>query len=1081
MDKSATAEKPGEDAGREFNSAVDAVNFGHFAEVLPHFVWSARADGVLDYCNTRFLTYLGKSLAEMRDWGWVETLHPDDRQRCLDDWAAAVAAGAEYYTEFRLRRAADGRYLWHEGRAAPLRVPDGTIIRWLGTCTEIEERKHATVKQALLVAATSRLLSSDDPQRVIDVLCQEMMEFLDCQVFFNFLVNEGAGRLRLNACSGISKEEAGAIKWLDYGVAVCGCAARDGCRIVAEEIQSTPDPRTALVKSYGIRAYACHPLIAQGRVLGTLSFGTRTRDHFSADDLELMKTVANHVAIAMERKRVETLLRDSECRYRELVENANSAIVRWNADGALTFINEYAQKFFGYTAEEAIGRPVSFLVPDRESTGADLSSLVQDIVSHPERYASNVNENICRDGRRVWMNWTNKAILGADGQVSEILGVGLDITERTKIEAALRESEERLRLALEAAYAVSFEWDIRRNQVRRIMSNEVALAVTPAEAPETSEDVVSVVHPDDRDLFRANVAAALADENGIYQSEHRIVRPDGQVVWLAERGCVKRDPAGQPVSLIGLAQDATQRKLAEEALRNSEELYRAIGESINYGVWVNDAEGRNIYASQSFLNLVGITQEQCSNFGWGEVLHPDEAERTVAAWKECARTGSMWNVEHRYRGVDGEWHPILSRGVPVRDTQGKIRFWVGINLDIAEFKRTEAALADARQAAEQASQAKSDFLANMSHDIRTPMTVFLMALEQLRQIEIDPASRQLLALADKSAKALRELVDDILDISKIEARRVKLVEEPFVLRQCLHEVIEMFSLVAEEKQLSLTDCLASEVPAVIVADQGRIKQVLINLVGNAIKFTRQGGVEVSVLRAGDSLVFTVTDTGIGIPADKHHLLFQSFSQVDNTFHRQYGGSGLGLAISKGLVELMGGAISMRNREGGGSIFEFTLPVKTVAAHNAVNCAPVEGKRNGSAQPAIILLVEDEPMVRDIIALALAHRGWLVETAGNGHEALARWQSEPFDVILMDLQMPKMNGFEATRAIRAGEAETERSVCIIGFTAHASEKTLNDCIAAGMDHVLGKPVHFDDLASAINQCRADRGWRQAPLA
>lgn len=814
MNLSTTTEKIDDDAGRARGLSVEEINFHQFAETLPHLVWSARADGVTDYCNSRFLHYLGKSLEEMQGSTWAETLHPGDRPRAAANWNAACASGADYCEVYRIRRASDGRYVWHEGRARPLRGADGRIVRWFGTCTEIEERRRVEAKQALLVEAISQLLTSQEPQQVIDTLCHKVMAFLDCQLFFNFLVDEQQGRLCLNACAGISKEEKGKIQWLDYGVAVCGCAARDACRIVAEEIQSTPDPRTELVKSYGVRAYACHPMVAQGRVLGTLSFGTRTRDRFSSGDLELMKTVADHVAIALERKRIERLLRDSE------------------------------------------------------------------------------------------------------------------------------------------------------------------------------------------------------------------------------------------------------------------ELYRAIGESIDYGVWVCDPEGRNTYASPSFLELVGLTQEQCSNFGWGDVLHPDDAEETIAAWKECARTGSVWSFEHRYRGVDGAWHPILARGVPVRDDRGKIRFWAGINLDIAEMKKVEDALAEAKLAAEKANQAKSDFLANMSHDIRTPMTVFLMALEQLQQIELEPAARKLLALADRSAKALRELVDDILDISQIEACRVKLHEEPFALRSCVGDVVEMFSLAAQEKHLYLTENIAPEVPPVIVADQCRLRQVLINLLGNALKFTSQGGAEISVRMTGGALTFAVADTGIGIPEGKHHLLFQSFSQVDNSFHRQYGGSGLGLAICKGLVELMGGTIGMCNREGGGSIFTFTLPLKVMAARNSAKGALNDGKESLSARPVRILLAEDEAMVRDIVSLALTHRGWNVETAGNGREALAKWRSESFDIILMDLQMPEMNGLEAVRTIRAGEAGLDRGIAIIGFTAHASDRIIEECIAAGMNYVLSKPLHFDALSEVIDRCLAE---------
>jgi two-component system CheB/CheR fusion protein len=324
---------------------------------------------------------------------------------------------------------------------------------------DITERNRAELslqsslqKFELLTATAEDLLRAAEPQKIVESLCRKVMAQLDCHAFFNFLVDEQAGRLHLNSCAGIPEEEARRIEWLDYGVAVSGCVARDGCRIVAEHIQTTPDDRTELVKSYGIKAYACHPLLGQdGQLAGTLSFGTRSRETFSEDDLSLMKAIADQVAVAMIRMKNKQALSESEERYRHLVQHANSAIIRWKRDGAITFFNEYAQAFFGYPADEVVGRHISILLPQRESTGNDLTKLIQDILDHPERYQSNDNENVCRDGRRVWMTWTNKPSLGADGRVEEILAVGSDITERKLAEEAREATIEMLRICNLAA------------------------------------------------------------------------------------------------------------------------------------------------------------------------------------------------------------------------------------------------------------------------------------------------------------------------------------------------------------------------------------------------------------------------------------------------------------------------------------------------------------------------------------------------------------------------------------------------------------------------------------------------------
>ncbi len=387
--------------------------------------------------------------------------------------------------------------------------------------------------------------------------------------------------------------------------------------------------------------------------------------------------------------------------------------------------------------------------------------------------------------------------------------------------------------------------------------------------------------------------------------------------------------------------------------------------------------------------------------------------------------------------------------------------------DITERKQAETTLREAKVAAEEANRAKSEFLANMSHEIRTPMTVFLAVLEHLLQIDRNPERRHLLEMADQSAKHLRALIDDILDFSRIEAKRVEIEEAPIDLRDCLKATVDMFALSAREKNLRLEMEVAPETPVIIFGDSGKLGQVLTNLIGNAIKFTSAGEVRLSVQPKGESLEFAVSDTGIGIPKEKRHLLFESFTQVDSSFQRQYGGSGLGLAISKGLVDLMGGGISVQSRQGGGSIFIFTLPLKRAQKKISEQSAAPRAGVSESSPAAHILLAEDQPLVRELIARMLLLRGWEPEVAKTGREALEKWEKGDFDILLMDLQMPEMDGLEATRAIRAKEVLRSKHTCIFGFTAHARSEIVDECLKAGMDNVITKPVKMADLYSAID--------------
>jgi signal transduction histidine kinase/CheY-like chemotaxis protein len=375
-----------------------------------------------------------------------------------------------------------------------------------------------------------------------------------------------------------------------------------------------------------------------------------------------------------------------------------------------------------------------------------------------------------------------------------------------------------------------------------------------------------------------------------------------------------------------------------------------------------------------------------------------------------------------------------------------------------------ASLVKAKEGAETASRAKSEFLANMSHELRTPMTVIMGSVEYLQQTAAAYEERQLLELADTSAHRLLGIIDDLLDISRIEAGRLKIEEMPFDLRECVRQAVEMFAARSREKGVQLHWQVAPQLPAQVSGDPVRLGQVLINLVGNAVKFTERGEIAVAVAGAGDELVFTVRDTGIGIPANKIGQLFQPFTQVDSSLTRRHGGTGLGLAISKELVHLMGGSIRLESEEGRGSTFTFTMPFRPAEAaeeHPPARTAVKRGLR--------ILLAEDDSMLRDLVKLLLEQQGAEVLLAEDGRQTVEKWQAERVDLILMDLQMPEMDGLEATRLIRELEKERGSRPCIFALSAHARQEDREQCLAAGMDGFLVKPIRMDELSAVIEKC------------
>jgi CheY-like chemotaxis protein/two-component sensor histidine kinase len=374
-----------------------------------------------------------------------------------------------------------------------------------------------------------------------------------------------------------------------------------------------------------------------------------------------------------------------------------------------------------------------------------------------------------------------------------------------------------------------------------------------------------------------------------------------------------------------------------------------------------------------------------------------------------------------------------------------------------------------RKAAEQASLAKSEFLANMSHEIRTPLGGVIGMVELALETPAPALRRDYLETAHSSAKALLSILNDILDLSRIEARRLELAPVDFDVRRLIVDIERLMAPVAQNKGLRFDSQVMETVPRLIQADPTRIKQVVLNLVGNAIKFTERGGVRVTVGRTeGEkrTLQFQVQDTGIGVPADKHPQIFEPFRQADGTVVRKFGGSGLGLAISKQLVELMGGGISVESSPGTGSTFSVTIPFCDPAPAAAPSVVPPTRDRMPS-RPLRILVAEDNPVNQKLIRALLTRDGHEVTIAASGRAAVdALAGPAPFDAILMDIQMPEMDGFQATAAIRELPNGTGKAVPIIALTAHAQTGYEQVCLAAGMNAYLTKPIDGNRLRELL---------------
>jgi len=475
----------------------------------------------------------------------------------------------------------------------------------------------------LLSYTAGRLLASDKPQQIVEELCLRVMQFLDCHAFFNFLVDDHAGRLHLNACAGIPPETAREIEWLDFGVAVCGCAARDGIRIIAENIPTTPDVRTDLVKSFGIKAYACHPLMEQKRVIGTLSFGTRNRTTFNADELAMMKAVADQVAIAITRVRMEDALKESEARERARAAEWQAFV---DAVPSIVFIahdpecrkmtgNRITNEFLRLKPQANISKsappdekPVNFRamkngveVPPEElpmqqaARGREIRDYEMDIVFDDGMVRTifgNANPVYDEHGR-------HRGAIGVFGNVS-----GLKQTEQ-----ALRQTTERLDMAQHAAKVGTWDWNVATGHIEWSTHMYDLFGLDPLKNAASFKLWEGIVHPDDLETASLRITLSL-EHHTVLNSDYRIVLPDGQIRWINAVGEGKYDDRNQPVRMIGICMDITERKRAEIALRESEERYRLLAETMLQGVVHQDARGEIIAMNPAAERILGKSREQ---------------------------------------------------------------------------------------------------------------------------------------------------------------------------------------------------------------------------------------------------------------------------------------------------------------------------------------------------------------------------------------------------------------------------------------------------------------------------------------
>lgn len=652
-------------------------------------------------------------------------------------------------------------------------------------------------------------------------------------------------------------------------------------------------------------------------------------------------------------------------------------------------------------------------------------------------------------GKWRWCS-TRGEVLERDeqGRPTVVVGIHVDID-------AEKEVGQRLQLALGASDTLTWEWWLQSGR----MKMEIPSPAGGYEVRSTTSDaILEAVEPEDRDSLTQSIRGAIKGTASRFDHEVRY-RHKGRPRWVRISGVVaERDPEGRALRLLGQAIDVHERIDAIRKLASVEALSRRFVEHIPTPVAMFDREVRYLLASEGWARLVGGPRSELTGRSWKEAPGPGadvwiaHVERALAEGEEAS------SERQRVLGPVGEEWWIRWRLVPWRDDRGDIAGVVVVVEPIDEQVRYERSLEQARRVAEEAGSARMRFLARVSHEIRTPMNGVLGLTDILLSGPLEPAQREHAGTLKQVAQALMLVVGDMLDYSKVEAGELSLDVAPADIRHLLGHALEGLGAQARNKGIRLETRVEPDVQVALV-DERRLEQLLVNLVGNAVKFTDEGRVEVAVSRDGRRLRFDIRDSGAGIGPEQLEHLFDEFAVGDESMARKQGGTGLGLAISRRLAHLMGGSIEVQSTRGLGSTFSLLID----GPEAGVEANPVAALAGGR-----ILVVDDNRVNRVVAKKMLERLGYQTEVAEDGYEVL-EWldRGERFDAILMDVQMPRMDGLSATRRIRE-RGDPSGSVPIVALTAHAMESDRASCIEAGMDGYLTKPVNADRLQSMLQR-------------
>ncbi|MBM4127223.1 MAG: PAS domain S-box protein [Nitrospira sp.] len=1031
---------------------------------------------------------------------WILPVHPDDRAQFMDDFQRHVQGELSICANEHRMRCKDGSYKWVLDQGKVLsRSSDGSPLRVVGVYTDITERKQLEQRLALQHEVANVMASASGLDDAMAAVLQPACEALGWSEALLWVVDESAQRLRCHSTwvtptaasdyyGTVSREMT-----FSMGVGLPGRVWESASpEWIADVTRDQNFPRAALAKQAGFHAAVAFPVKLDGRIHAVLEFFHHEVIPADATLLITFQAMADQLSQFCARKQAEATIRGVTTAIDKV-----KGVVEFALDGTILTANENFLRSMGYTLSEIQGRhhrmfcdPAYVASVDYQVFWAKLNRGEFDVGTY---------QRIGKSGKIVWIESSYNPILDMNGKPWKVIKFATDITQQKLAEGVVKASAERLDLAVTAARVGIFEHDHQEGTLYWSETLRDIYGVGPNESGSLPR-YLSLIPEVDRERVQSAIQQAhVPTGDGELHLEHQIVRSDGATrhLILHSRTCFTDGGSARvPTRTIGTVMDITSSKQAEEALRASQERLQCALDVATDGLWDWNLLTQQAYYSPSWIRLLGL-EDQGSALNnideWKSRVHAEDlpwVDQALNDHLEGRTSGYM--VEHRVRHRTGEWKWFAMRGKLVQwDEDGRPVRMMGTMTDVTDRKLSDIALAqaahdlekknlelaEARDKALDAAKMKAEFLATMSHEIRTPMNGVIGMTGLLLDTPLTSEQREFAETVRRSGEHLLDIINDILDFSKVEAGKLELEGLDFDLRTTVEDAISLIGERAYSKGLELAYLVQAGVPTALRGDPGRLRQILTNLVGNAIKFTEHGEVVVMISAEADTaphlvspasswtLRFEVTDTGIGLTPPQRAKLFQPFTQADGSTTRKFGGTGLGLAICKQLVEMMGGQIGVNSVAGQGSTFWFTAKfgLQPEGSQAAVQPqAALKGRR--------VLIVDTHTTTRKMLEHQLREVGILCEGVENGDQALDRLcvaaeQGAHVDLVIMDMQLSGMDVLDVARRIKAEpRISSTRLILQTSWGRRGDAKAAQD---AGFAAYLTKPIRQSQLHECLS--------------